>query len=180
MNLHFRTFRLQPPSAPPPRQYLWLRTGFAPDSLCIAIGGHSDFVHSQQSRQSHQAVSSLCRNALMASLFYGLSVHFQLLSTPCRHDAVTFSYPAGSSTGERLSLSVHAHSQAHWASCRWQDAVQQAARPSRSVPSGRLPLCVRGRFFDPHFDQKPVPIPWCTLLKVCTMPRRVVWLSTKT
>src|SRR3954471_4842004 len=46
--------------------------------------------------------------------FYGLSIHFQLLSTPCRHDAVTFSYPAGSSAGEGLSPSVHAHSQAHW------------------------------------------------------------------
>src|SRR3954462_15188580 len=31
--------------------------------------------------------------------FYGLSIHFQLLSTPCRHDAVTFSYPAGSAAG---------------------------------------------------------------------------------
>lgn len=48
-----------------------------------------------------------------ASQFYGLSVHFQLLSTPCRHGAVSFSYPAGSSASERLSLSVHAHSQAH-------------------------------------------------------------------
>ena len=28
---------------------------------------------------------------LCAPLFYGLSVRFQLLSTPCRHDAVTFS-----------------------------------------------------------------------------------------
>ena len=35
-----------------------------------------------------------------APLFYGLSVDFQLLSTPCRHDAITFSYPAGSSAGE--------------------------------------------------------------------------------
>ena len=49
-----------------------------------------------------------------APLFYGLSVHFQLLSTPCRHDAVTFSFPAGSSAGEGLAPSVHAHSQAHY------------------------------------------------------------------
>ena len=45
--------------------------------------------------------------------FYGLSVCFQLLSTPSCHGAVTFSYPAGSSTGEGLSPSVLARSQAH-------------------------------------------------------------------
>src|SRR4051812_50145960 len=49
----------------------------------------------------------------IAPLFYGLSVHFQLLSTPCRHDAVTFSYLAGSSASEGLAPSVHAHFQAH-------------------------------------------------------------------
>ena len=32
---------------------------------------------------------------LFAPQFYGLSVHFQLLSTSCRHDAVTFSFSGG-------------------------------------------------------------------------------------
>ena len=32
---------------------------------------------------------------LFAPQFYGLSVHFQLLSTSCRHDAVTFSFTGG-------------------------------------------------------------------------------------
>ena len=53
---------------------------------------------------------SLCS---FAPQFYGLSVHFQLLSTLCRHNAVTFCFPAGSSTGEGLSPSVFARSQAH-------------------------------------------------------------------
>jgi hypothetical protein len=64
MCMHFRTFRLQPPYAPPFRQYFVLQAGFAADSLLLAIGGRSDFVHSKQSRQSQQAVSSLCRNAM--------------------------------------------------------------------------------------------------------------------
>ena len=39
-----------------------LRADLAPDSLCVAIGGSSDFAQYSQSRQSHQAVSSLYRN----------------------------------------------------------------------------------------------------------------------
>src|SRR5208282_5255574 len=35
--------------------------GLAPDSLWVAIGGSSDFALYSQSRQSHKAVSSLCR-----------------------------------------------------------------------------------------------------------------------
>ncbi len=46
MNMHFQTFRLQPPYAPLLRQCFVLRAGFAPDSLWFAIGGRSDFVHS--------------------------------------------------------------------------------------------------------------------------------------
>src|SRR5438093_2125465 len=70
-----------------------------------AIGGSSDFAHCSQSRQSHMAVSSLCRGTFLRPLFYGLSVHFQLLSTSCRHAAVTFSSLAGSSAREGLSPS---------------------------------------------------------------------------
>ena len=103
------------PCAPALRPYFSFRAGLASDSSrpCGTISGSSDFAHYSQSRQSHKAVSSSYRSALKAPLFCGLSVHFQLLSTPYHHGAVTFSYPAGSSAGERLSLSVHAHSQAH-------------------------------------------------------------------
>src|SRR3954465_11505225 len=113
MNLHFWTFRLQPPHAPPSSGHTscsgraWppirlfrlsavLRTSFIPSSLVSRIRPYR-----------------VCIAVLQAPQFYGLSLHFQLLSTPCRHDAVTFSYPAGSSAGEGLSPSVHVHSQAH-------------------------------------------------------------------
>src|SRR5688572_25140936 len=45
--------------------------------------------------------------------FYGLSVHFQLLSTPCRHDAVTFSYWRAAPPERDSHPPVHAHFQAH-------------------------------------------------------------------
>ena len=51
------------PMRPRSRQCFWLRAGLAPDSRLTAIGGASDFAHYSQSRQSHKAVSSLCRNA---------------------------------------------------------------------------------------------------------------------
>jgi len=70
-----------------------------------AIGGSSDFAHCSQARQSHQAVSSSCRGPLWASLFYGRSVHFQLLSTSRHRDAVTFRCLAGSSAREGLAPS---------------------------------------------------------------------------
>ena len=50
-----------PPCAPVLRRCSLFRAGLTPDSLCRAIGGSSDFAHYSQSRQSHQAVSSLCR-----------------------------------------------------------------------------------------------------------------------
>ena len=50
------------PCAPVFRQCFLLRAGLASDSLCVAIGGSSDFALLRQSHQSHQAVSSLCRN----------------------------------------------------------------------------------------------------------------------
>jgi len=46
--------------------------------------------------------------------FYGLSVHFQLLSTPCRHDAVTFGYWREAPPKRDSHPPVHAHFQAHW------------------------------------------------------------------
>src|SRR5215207_11669272 len=50
------------PCAPVFRQCFLLRAGLADDSLLAAIVGSSDFALYSQSRQSHQAVSSSCRN----------------------------------------------------------------------------------------------------------------------
>ena len=61
LNMHFWTFRLQPPHAPLFRPCFLLRAGLTPDSLCVAIGGSSDFALCSQSRQSHKAVSSSFR-----------------------------------------------------------------------------------------------------------------------
>ena len=73
-----------------------------PRFACPAIGGSSDFAHCSQSRQSHMAVSSLCCGSSLARQFYGLSVHFRLLSTSRCRDAVTFSCLAGSTAREGL------------------------------------------------------------------------------
>ena len=113
MNRHFQTFRLPPPCAPPSpgntscSGRAWPPIRFASLSAFFGL-------------RSLVAVSSVASGriefgspGLAAPRFYGLSVHFQLLSTPCRHGAVTFGYPAGSSADEGLAPSVHAHSQAH-------------------------------------------------------------------
>src|SRR5206468_1848768 len=57
-----------------------------------AIVSSSDFAHHMQAHQSHQAESSLCRRVRGTRLFYGLSFHFQLLSTRHCWLAVTFGY----------------------------------------------------------------------------------------
>ena len=49
------------PCAPVSRQCSWFRAGLTSDSPCRAVGGSSDFARCSQSRQSHKAVSSLCR-----------------------------------------------------------------------------------------------------------------------
>src|ERR1041384_2617446 len=105
MNMHFQTFRLQPPYVPPSGDALLLRTRL----------GHRLALHCYRQNfglRSLVAVSSVTKGRIefvsrptFGSQFYGLSVHFQLLSTSCRHDAVTFSYWRGSSARERLSLS---------------------------------------------------------------------------
>ncbi len=61
LNMHFWTFRLQPPHAPLFRRCVLLRPGLTPDSRCGAIGGSSDFAHCSLSRQSHKAESSSFR-----------------------------------------------------------------------------------------------------------------------
>ena len=76
-------------------------------------GGSSDFAHYSQSHQSHTAVSSLFCGCSWHPSLYGLSVRFQLLSTPPRGDAVTFSYRRLAPPERDFHPSAHAHSQAH-------------------------------------------------------------------
>ena len=101
------------PCAPVPA--LLLSSGQASPAigLGLAIAGSSDFAHYSQSHQSHKAVSSSFRWPFQTIQFYGLSVHFQLLSTPCHHDAVTFSYWRVAPPDRDSHPAVHAHSQAH-------------------------------------------------------------------
>src|SRR5208283_4036028 len=49
------------PCAPVSRRCSWFPTDLTSVSPCRAIGGSSDFARCSQSRQSHKAVSSLCR-----------------------------------------------------------------------------------------------------------------------
>ena len=87
-----RTFRLHPLNIAPVAAMLCYRPRLGPRFALAAIGGASDFVQSQQSQQSYSAVSSSDRESPLDSSVYGLSLHFQLLSTSPRGDAVTFSY----------------------------------------------------------------------------------------
>src|SRR5439155_4737718 len=97
------------------------------DSLCLAIGGSSDFAQWSQSHQSHQAVSSLCRGRMtrpsVLRTIFSFPVALHIPSAVCSY----FQLVAGSSATEGLSPS-HARS-------------LSSARP-RPVP-GRS--CVRGR-----------------------------------
>ena len=97
------------------RQCSLLRADLAADSPQSAIGGSSDFAHPMQARQSHQAESSLCRS-LPRPHFYGLSVHFQLLSTGHRWPAVTFSYWREAPPERDFHPPIQVRSQAH--TCR--------------------------------------------------------------
>ena len=111
--MHFRTFRLQPPHAPPSRLCSSVRAGLAPGLHWVAPGGSSDFALFQQSRQSHVAESSLCRSP-RGPQFYGLSFRFQLLTTPRRRDAVTFHSWREAPPQRDFHPPMHALSQAHW------------------------------------------------------------------
>ena len=94
------------PCAPAFRRYFLLRAGLANDSLFFAIVSSSDFAHYSQSHQSHKAVSSLCRRLSQEpKQFYGLSIHFQLLSTSCCHERSYLQLLAGSTAKEGLSPS---------------------------------------------------------------------------
>src|SRR5216684_1057307 len=129
---HFQTFRLHPPHAPLLRQCFGFRADLAPRFAFPAIGGSSDFAHCSQSHQSHKAVSSSLSQAILRLQFYGLSVHFQLLSTSRCRDAVTFSCLAGSSAREGLPPS----------GARWLPSARARTLVRSSV---RTPL-IRGLF----------------------------------
>jgi hypothetical protein len=88
------------PCAPIPALLL-VRAGLAPDSLCCAIGGSSDFALYSQSRQSHKAESSLCCG------LSGPSVLRTILSFPVALHALSpgrsyFQLVAGSTATEGL------------------------------------------------------------------------------
>lgn len=89
------------PCAPILRPCSLFRTGLATDLLCVAIGGSSDFALCSQSRQSHKAVSSLCRGPS------GPSVLRTILSFPVALHALSpgrsyFQLVAGSTATEGL------------------------------------------------------------------------------
>ena len=79
--------------------------------------------------------------------FYGLSVHFQLLSTPCRHDAVTFSFWREAPPERDSHPPVHAHSQAHWSlsRCDRQEPRPAAQRSDVERPSAKPRWTLPGR-----------------------------------
>ena len=114
MNLHFQTFRLQPPHAPLASGHTSCSGQAWPPIRLAGLSAvlRTSFIDS--SLVSRIRPNRVCVAVPRAPLFYGLSVHFQLLSTPYRYGAVTFSYPEGSSPGEGLSPPVHVHSQAHY------------------------------------------------------------------
>jgi hypothetical protein len=111
-HLNFWIFRLQPPHA------LLSRHCFGSGRLgqrfaLAAIVSSSDFAHHMQAHQSHQAESSLCRRVQGTRLFYGLSLHFQLLSTRHCWLAVTFGYWQEAPPERDSHPPVQVRSQAH-------------------------------------------------------------------
>ena len=84
-----------------------------PRFALVAIGGSSDFVHYPQSHQSYPAVSSSFWESPLDSSVYGLSFHFQLLSTSPRGDAVTFRYWRLAPPERDFHPPPSVHSQAH-------------------------------------------------------------------
>src|SRR6266436_721208 len=111
--MHFQTSSLQPPDAPLSRPCFLLRAGFASDSLWLlsAVRRTSLIARSLVSRIWPYRVCFA--GSSKTHLFYRLSVHFQLLSTSPRGDAVTFGSWREAPPQRDFHPPVHALSQAH-------------------------------------------------------------------
>jgi len=103
------------PCAPALRPCFLFRAGLASDSPAWAIGGSSDFVHSQQSHQSHEAVSSSSPGAScpLSSTDYP----FTSSCSPPQVSLTQLLSVAGGKLHQKgtFTLRVHAVSQAHCA-----------------------------------------------------------------
>src|SRR5438445_932605 len=117
MGLCFRTFGLHPPHAPPERHCFGSASGLAPDSPCrlSAVLRTSLIARSLVSRIRPYRVR--CVGHHWTHQFYGLSLHFQLLSTSPRGDAVTFHYWRLAPPERDFHPPAHTHSQAHERGC---------------------------------------------------------------
>src|SRR6185436_14473938 len=113
MNLHFQTFRLQPPHAPPSSGNTFCSGRAWPPLRIGLLTAELRTSHIASSLVSRIRPYRVCVATPIGPLFYGLSIHFQLLSTPCRHDAVTFSYWREAPPERDLHPPMHAHFQAH-------------------------------------------------------------------
>jgi hypothetical protein len=101
------------PCAPACWRCFLFQAGLAPDSPSWTIGGSSDFVHSQQSHQSHEAVSSSFRGATCS-----LSSTDYPFTSSCSPPQVTLTRLLSVAGGKlhqkgTFTLRVHAASQAH-------------------------------------------------------------------
>jgi len=108
------------PMRPVFRRCSLLRAGLASDLLCVAIGGSSDFALCSQSRQSHKAVSSLCRgpfwpSVLRTVLWFPVALHtasprcsyFQLVAGSTATEGLPPSYARSFSSARARSSRPH-------------------------------------------------------------------------
>ena len=134
MHLRFQTFRLHPPHAPLARRCFSFRSGLASDSPggLSAVLRTSFTARSLVSRIRPYRVCIVSRH--WAHRFYGLSVHFQLLSTSPRGQAVTFSCWRLAPPERDFHPPAQAHSQAHERDRPGRTARRLAERNSRTAP----------------------------------------------
>ena len=113
MSLCFRTFHLHPLNTPLRRLCFASASGLAPDSpgRLSAVLRTSFTARSLISRIQPHRVRVVSRH--WTHQFYGLSIHFQLLSTSPRGDAVTFGYWRLAPPERDFHPLAHTHSQAH-------------------------------------------------------------------
>jgi hypothetical protein len=101
------------PCAPACRPCFLFRAGLASDSPWWAIGGSSDFVHSQQSHQSHEAVSSSSRG--VSCSLSSTDYPFTSSCSPPQVALTQLLSVAGGKLHQKgtFTLLVHVSSQAH-------------------------------------------------------------------